>query len=78
MKGVEYGETHYEIEGQKNGKKVEVTLDPLGKHGTKEMVDLHFLMNGAIALANGARVKMSSPWTVRASPGRMSPKQGSA
>jgi uncharacterized membrane protein YkoI len=31
MKGVEYGETHYEIEGQKNGKKVEVTFDPAGK-----------------------------------------------
>jgi uncharacterized membrane protein YkoI len=31
MKGVEYGETHYEIEGQKNGKMVEVTFDPEGK-----------------------------------------------
>lgn len=31
MKGVEYGETHYEIEGPKNGKKVEVTFDPAGK-----------------------------------------------
>jgi len=33
MKGVEYGETHYEIEGPKNGKTVEVTFDPLGKRG---------------------------------------------
>ena len=33
MKGVEYGETHYEIEGPKNGKKVEVTFDPEGKRG---------------------------------------------
>ena len=31
MKGVEYGETQYEIEGPKNGKKVEVTFDPNGK-----------------------------------------------
>jgi len=31
MKGVEYGETHYEIEGPKNGKTTEVTFDPLGK-----------------------------------------------
>jgi uncharacterized membrane protein YkoI len=31
MKGVEYGETHYEIEGMKNGKKVEVTFDPSGR-----------------------------------------------
>jgi uncharacterized membrane protein YkoI len=31
MKGVEYGETHYEVEGTKNGKKVEVTFDPAGK-----------------------------------------------
>jgi uncharacterized membrane protein YkoI len=31
MKGVEYGETSYEIEGQKNGKTVEVTFDPMGK-----------------------------------------------
>jgi uncharacterized membrane protein YkoI len=31
MKGVEYGETQYEIEGPKNGKKVEVTFDPAGK-----------------------------------------------
>lgn len=31
MKGLEYGETHYEIEGPKNGKKVEVTFDPAGK-----------------------------------------------
>jgi hypothetical protein len=31
MKGVEYGETHYEIEGLKNGKKVEATFDPSGK-----------------------------------------------
>jgi uncharacterized membrane protein YkoI len=33
MKGVEYGETHYEVEGPKNGKKVEVTFDPDGKRG---------------------------------------------
>src|SRR5262245_60864403 len=33
MKGVEYGETHYEIEGMKGGKKVEVTFDPSGKRG---------------------------------------------
>jgi uncharacterized membrane protein YkoI len=33
MKGVEYGETHYEVEGPKNGKKVEVTFDPEGKRG---------------------------------------------
>ena len=33
MKGVEYGETHYEIEGPKNGKTAEVTFDPLGKRG---------------------------------------------
>ncbi len=33
MKGVEYGETHYEIEGMKNGKKIEVTFDPNGKQG---------------------------------------------
>jgi uncharacterized membrane protein YkoI len=31
MKGVEYGETQYEIEGLKNGKRVEVTFDPEGK-----------------------------------------------
>jgi uncharacterized membrane protein YkoI len=31
MKGVEYGETHYEIEGSKGGKTVEVTFDPAGK-----------------------------------------------
>ncbi len=31
MKGVEYGETSYEIEGAKNGKTVEVTFDPTGK-----------------------------------------------
>jgi uncharacterized membrane protein YkoI len=31
MKGVEYGETQYEIEGPKNGKTVEVTFDPAGK-----------------------------------------------
>lgn len=31
MKGVEYGETHYEIEGTRGGKKVEVTFDPNGK-----------------------------------------------
>lgn len=31
MKGVEYGETHYEIEGPKGGKKVEVTFDSAGK-----------------------------------------------
>ena len=33
MKGVEYGETHYEIEGPKNGKTVEITFDPNGKKG---------------------------------------------
>jgi len=33
MKGVEYGETHYEIEGMKKGKKVEVTFNPEGKKG---------------------------------------------
>ena len=33
MKGVEYGETHYEIEGPKGGKTVEVTFDPEGKQG---------------------------------------------
>jgi len=33
MKGLEYGETHYEIEGPKNGKKVEKTFDPMGKPG---------------------------------------------
>ena len=33
MKGVEYGETHYEIEGPKGGKTVEVTFDPAGKRG---------------------------------------------
>ena len=31
MKGEEYGETHYEIEGAKNGKTVEVTFDPGGR-----------------------------------------------
>ena len=31
MKGVEYGETSYEIEGTKNGKTAEVTFDPTGK-----------------------------------------------
>jgi len=31
MKGVGYGETHFEIEGRKNGKKVEVTYDASGK-----------------------------------------------
>src|SRR5262245_10975498 len=31
MKGVEYGETHFEIEGMKHGKKVEVTFDPEGR-----------------------------------------------
>jgi uncharacterized membrane protein YkoI len=33
MKGLEYGETHYEIEGLKNGKTVEVTFEPDGKIG---------------------------------------------
>jgi uncharacterized membrane protein YkoI len=33
MKGVEYGETHYEIEGPKNGKTVEATFDASGKKG---------------------------------------------
>ena len=31
MKGVEYGETQYEIEGKKDGKTAEVTFDPTGK-----------------------------------------------
>jgi uncharacterized membrane protein YkoI len=31
MKGEEYGETHYELEGPKNGKTTEVTFDPTGK-----------------------------------------------
>jgi uncharacterized membrane protein YkoI len=31
MKGVEFGETTYEIEGTKNGKTVEATFDPEGK-----------------------------------------------
>lgn len=31
MKGVEYGETSFEIEGTKNGKTAEVTFDPTGK-----------------------------------------------
>ena len=31
MKGVEYGETQYEIVGPKNGKQVEATFDPAGK-----------------------------------------------
>jgi uncharacterized membrane protein YkoI len=31
MKGVEYGQTHYEIEGWKNGKTVELTFDPAGR-----------------------------------------------
>src|SRR5207302_11331078 len=31
MNGVEYGETHYEIEGKKDGKIAEVTFDPTGK-----------------------------------------------
>ncbi len=30
-KGVEYGETSYEIEGPKDGKNVEATFDPTGK-----------------------------------------------
>jgi uncharacterized membrane protein YkoI len=33
MKGIEYGETHYEIEGPKNGKTVEATFDPAGRKG---------------------------------------------
>ena len=33
MKGVEYGETHYEVEAMKNGRKVEVTFEPDGKEG---------------------------------------------
>jgi hypothetical protein len=33
MKGLEYGETHYEIEGPRNGKIVEVTFNPDGKLG---------------------------------------------
>jgi len=31
MKGVEFGETHYEIEGTRKGKRAEVTFDPSGK-----------------------------------------------
>lgn len=31
MKGEEFGETSYEIEGARNGKTVEVTFDPAGK-----------------------------------------------
>jgi hypothetical protein len=31
MKGLEYGETHYEIEGIKNGENVEVTFDSVGR-----------------------------------------------
>lgn len=31
MKGVEFGETSYEIVGKKDGKRVEVTFDPTGK-----------------------------------------------
>jgi uncharacterized membrane protein YkoI len=31
MKGVEYGETHYEIEGMKDGKKSEISYDASGK-----------------------------------------------
>jgi uncharacterized membrane protein YkoI len=31
MKGVEYGETHYEIEGMKDGKKSEISYDANGK-----------------------------------------------
>jgi len=31
LKGVEFGETQYEVEGRKNGKTVEVTFDPSGK-----------------------------------------------
>jgi uncharacterized membrane protein YkoI len=31
MKGVEYGQTHYEIEGMKSGKKSEISFDPEGK-----------------------------------------------
>lgn len=33
MKGVEFGETQYEVEGRKNGKRVEVTFDPSGRRG---------------------------------------------
>jgi len=35
MKGVEYGETSYEIEGPKGGKTVEVTFDPAGNRQTE-------------------------------------------
>jgi len=31
MKGLEYGEIHYEIEGPKHGKNVEVSFDPEGR-----------------------------------------------
>jgi uncharacterized membrane protein YkoI len=33
MKGVEFGETQYEIEGMKDGKRVEITYDADGKKG---------------------------------------------
>ena len=33
MKGVEFGATQYEVEGQKNGQTVEVSFDPSGKRG---------------------------------------------
>jgi hypothetical protein len=33
MKGYEYGQTHYEVEGMKNGKSKEVSYKPDGTHG---------------------------------------------
>lgn len=36
MKGVEYGQTSYEIEGIKNGKTEEVTFDSTGKRAEEE------------------------------------------
>jgi len=31
MEGIEYGKTHYEVEGPRNGKTVEITFDATGK-----------------------------------------------
>jgi uncharacterized membrane protein YkoI len=33
MKGDEYGETHYEVEGSRSGKMAEVTFNPAGERG---------------------------------------------
>jgi len=38
MKGVEYGETSYEVTGPKNGKAVEVTFTPEGKRAPYQIV----------------------------------------